>query len=281
MEGFVLIRPRAKQFVRKFDDVGFFTALYLYNDTNGLKKVDDLRTLQLEEYIVDEQIRFLTIPMVTYEKEDDYLNGLRFTDNDVAEVVEKLESELDWISILVKPTEFSEYLYERDIYDLDDIVGNFGYEDFCRLGHSKDCKTRVFIKTYHLYEGKRNELYLPFNRTERENFWWHYHAARKIYVRSVWIENYTFSLPLFALVFNFEGIQLNINSRKIIPDISRNSIDKSSKELLDLSIAKAIHQAVLDHVEMEEDEKTTLKSFIENFFGAVTMFDKADETHNQ
>ena len=66
---------------------------------------------------------------------------------------------------------------------------------------------------------------------------------------------------------------MNINSRKIIPDISRNNVDIETKELINYLIGKAIHIGACKSLDLGDDEIATLQNFINEFYSEITDFE--------
>ncbi|HPR27738.1 MAG TPA: hypothetical protein PLI03_00205, partial [Chitinophagales bacterium] len=66
----------------------------------------------------------------------------------------------------------------------------------------------------------------------------------------------------------------NINSRKFIPDISRNNVDPKAKDLINYMIGKAIHVGASNVLTLGTDEKATLQNFITTFYKQRTDFEK-------
>ncbi|RKF38681.1 hypothetical protein BCY89_26825 [Sphingobacterium siyangense] len=201
---------------------------------------------------------------------------MKFTGNDVSEVLEKLDRDLSWISVIVSK-EFQDSLSSEELDLRDSIFDNFSFRDLVNLGHSSSCKTKTNVETITLFEGKKNNLYLPFDKKENETgfYWWRTSEKRKeLFIRSVLIKDFQFNIQISASVFEIDTIVANINSRNFIPDISRNNVGPADKELINYIIGKAIHIGASNVLPLEEDEKTTLKSFIRTFYEEKTDFEK-------
>ncbi len=162
IEGYVLIKNKSG-FIKTFEEIDFIGDLYRYNDDEGFLQVTDFSNLYIDDYINGQEIKYLSIPIVEPRLEDDFLSGMRFTDDDVGEVIEKMGRELVWISVIV-PTEYQIHLSEETIDESDYIFDNLGFEELIEIGHSDSCKTKTFVNTITLFEGRKNELYLPFEK---------------------------------------------------------------------------------------------------------------------
>jgi len=133
------------------------------------------------------------------------------------------------------------------------------------------------VKTIPLFEGRKNDLYLPFDKTDRDSnlYWWLKSENRKeLFMRSVLIKDFHFNIPISASIFEINTIVVNINSRKFIPDISRNNVDPKAKDLINNVIGKAIHTGATNVLAMGHEEKATLQNFINTFYDQRTDFEK-------
>jgi hypothetical protein len=274
IEGYALIKNK-NNFIKKFEELEFDGELYIYNDEDGLSEVTDYSNLRIDDYISGKEITYIDIPLVAPEMEDDFLSGMKFTGDDVNEVIEKMDRDLRWISVIV-PKEHQYYLASSKIESGDYILERLTFEDLEAIGHSRSCKTKTFIKKIKLFEGRKNELYLPFDDKDREApFYYLLDKKRKeLFMRSVLIKDFRYNMPISASIFEVNTMLVNITSRKFIPDISRNNVDSKAKEVINYIIGKAIHVAANDTLTLGHDEKATLASFIDTFYGDKTDFEK-------
>jgi molecular chaperone HtpG len=275
IEGYALIKSKSN-FIKKFEEIDFPGTLYRYNDDEGLLEVDDFSTLNIDDYINGKEIKYLSIPLVESQSEDDFISGMKFTNDDVDEVIGKMDRELTWISVIV-PKDYQSSLSDETIKRNESIFDKFGFEELEEIGHSEFCTTKAFVKTITLFEGRKNDLYLPFDKTDRDSslFWWRTPEKRKeLFMRSVLIKDFRFNIPISASIFETNFIVANINSRKFIPDISRNNVDPKAKELINYMIGKAIHIGASNALTLGADEKTTLQNFISTFYEQRTDYEK-------
>jgi len=265
IEGYVYIRPK-QPFIKTFDEIDFETEnIYHFDLEKGLISVVDWSVYLIDDYLKNEKINYLSIPLVEKKNKDDYLNGLKFTKGDVSEVIEKLSKDLNWISVIYKPEEHH-FIYDDDLNDegLDEKL----FDEIIKLGHSKECSTRYFLKSTHLFEGKKNSLYLPFEQKDRDVNYSFYRTKKhkELYIRSVLIKEFVFILPLLASVFEVDSIMVNILSKAFIPDISRNNVDLDTKFLINRLIGTAILKGALDLLSLEVEEKETLRNYIDHYY---------------
>jgi molecular chaperone HtpG len=273
IEGYALIKIKSN-FINTFEEIDFKGKVYKYDDEDGFNEITDFSTIQIDEYISGKEIKFLSIPLVESHTEDDFISGMKFTNDDIDEVINKMDRELTWISVIVHK-DSQEYLSDEIINRTYSIFDKFGIEELEEIGHSNNCETKAFVKKITLFEGRKNDLYLPFDDKEREPYYWRTPDKRKeLFMRSVLIKDFRFTIPVSASIFEIKTIVANINSRKFIPDISRNNVDTRAKDIINYLIGKAIHLGASNLMALGTDEKLTLQNFISTFYNKTTEFEK-------
>lgn len=274
IEGYALIKNRSS-FIEKFEDLDFIGKLYKYDDENGLKLVEDFNNLEIDNYINGKELKYLAIPLVENHLEDDFLSGMKFTGDDVSEVLEKLDRELEWISIII-PKDYQESLSSEELGSGDYIFDELRFRDLEKLGHSSLCKTKTSVETITLFEGRKNNLYLPFDDKYRDVGYFYYRSNKRkeLFMRSVLIKDFRFNIPVSASIFEIEAIVANVKSRMFIPDISRNNVDPNSKDLINYIIGKAIHVGASNVLTLGTEERGTLLKFIAEFYSEITDYEK-------
>jgi hypothetical protein len=234
-----------------------------------------LSEVPIDDYIKDNEIKYLSIPIISSSMEDEFESGMKYTDNDIQSVIEKLESKLDWISILL-PKGSREYEYDEEITSSHSFLEGVDFDELVKLGHLKSLPSYKFVKTIKLFEGFKNQLYLPFEVPEKRFYFSLSSSAprQELFIRNVLIKDFHFTLPIAASVFDISTIVLNVNSRKFIPDISRNTIDSNSEYELNYVVGKAIHLGAIARLELAKEEQAALQSFVLKFYEKVSEFEK-------
>ena len=97
---------------------------------------------------------------------------------------------------------------------------------------------------------------------------------KELFIRGVLIKNFRFSIPISTTIFDINTLLANVNSIKIIPDISRNNIDYDAHKKMDYVIGKVIHQGAKQVLELKDDQQEALEKFIENFYSEKSEFEK-------
>lgn len=275
IEGYALIKNKSA-FIKKFEEIDFGGTLYTYTINDGFSQVNDLSCLRIDDHIEGTEIKYISIPLVRQDIKDNFLSGMKFTDNDLDEVISKLDRELTWISVIV-PKDLLEFFSEYRFTESNSSLDNFSMRELSAIGHTSSCETKSFIKTITLFEGRKNDLYLPFDKEDHDwnTSWWRTPEKRKeLFMRSVLIKDFRFNIPVSATIFETNLILANINSRNFIPDISRNNVDPKAKDLINYIIGKAIHIGASNLLTLGVDEKSTLQKFITTFYGQRTDYEK-------
>lgn len=277
IEGYAIIKNKSS-FINTFHDLDFIGNVYRYDEESGIQELMETDILNVDDYVSNNEIKYISIPLVESFIEDDFISGMKFTEDDISEVIDKLDRQLTWISIIVHK-DLQGSLSDETITTNSYIFDNLGFDDLVSLGHSDSCSTKSFVKTISLFEGKKNDLYLPFNNKSDWSpyFWRHDDKRKELFMRSVLIKDFRFDIPITALIFDIETIVVNINSRQFIPDISRNNIDSSAIKTVNYIIGKSIHLGASDILELGSQEKLTLENFIENFYMEKTSFEKTQQ----
>ena len=79
------------------------------------------------------------------------------------------------------------------------------------------------------------------------------------------IKDFRFDISISASIFEIHILVVNINSRKIVPDISRNNFDYDGRKNINYIIGKAIHFDANKALDLIDDERDTLIKFTEHF----------------
>lgn len=274
IDGYVLIRNRT-DFVKKFDELNFLNVLYKYDDENGLIEIEDFSDLKIDDYIIDTEIKYVDIPIVESHLEDDFQSGMKFTDNDLDEVISKLDRELMWITVVI-PKELQKYVDNQIIDSNNPLFDKLGIEELREIGQSDYCDTKCTVNSINLYQGIKNQLYLPFDKKDLDFGFMFYRSSKRkeLFMRSVLIKDFKFHIPISASIFEIDTIVANINSRNFIPDISRNNIDDNSKNIINYIIGKAIHIGASKSLKLDSKEVKTLNNFISKFYSEKTEYEK-------
>lgn len=269
IEGYALIKIEKKnKFIRKFEDIDYRGTLYKYSDEEGLSKVEAMSSLNIDDYVSNNEMKYLLIPLVGEEIADDFERLLIYTDDFLDETIEKMYDNLSWISIIV-PQNIINYLQTNSLEEGEYIFKKLGYDDLVNIGHTDGCPTMFYVKTIKLFEGRKNELYLPFE-VDINHFFNYMVKPKKdgyeLFMRGVLLEDYRYFIPFVTSIIDIKSIVVNIKSREFIPNVSRSNVSEETQKSINAMIGKAIHQACVNVLNLSEDEKRTLENFISTYY---------------
>ncbi|MBB6502901.1 ATP-binding protein [Pedobacter cryoconitis] len=297
IEGYVLVRKKT-DFVRSLADLGLDESVYLYrplaeeneNETYSeyaarrdswqcLVPANDLAAIPVDDYFSSSEIKYLSVPVVTKEIRKEFESGMTYTEGDTENVVEKLRSKLAWITILL-PKNVKNYGYSEEVTSTDSILEGVDHAALVALGQEPDLPTYKFENKITLFEGNKNNLYLPFEIPEKRYFYTYSSnlPRQELFIRNVLIKDFYFTLPYAASVFDISTIVVNVNSRKFIPDISRNTIAAPSEQELNYVVGKAIHYGVIKFLGLGAEEVNTFQNFVARFYSRVSEFEKVPDS---
>lgn len=265
-QGYVVIRNK-EEFISNISQLDTQGTLYAYEFPQGLIEIEDSNDISIGDYVNNYSIKYASIPLIEEHMEKAYENGMNFTDDYLPEVIDKLEKDLNWISVLI-PKTIQDDIFDKELSDYDNnIFEEFSFDNLLELGHSEKCKTQMTVKEITVFEGKLDELYLPFvNKSTRPYYFGRDKKRKELFVRNVLIRDFEFDVLVQASIFDIETIVLNIDSRKYIPEISRNNFDEESQKLINFEVSKAIHLGALEVLSLSADKNNTLRRFIEEFY---------------
>ncbi|MCY4779271.1 ATP-binding protein [Sphingobacterium sp. UT-1RO-CII-1] len=281
VEGYAVLKNKT-QFIKDIDELDLQGEIYVYQKTYEeeyeeynyeINELSDCGLVNFGDFVKDNELQYLLVPLVEDENVEAYTNGMNFTD-DIEEVIEKLDNKLRWISILIPSSEFGNIRGGVLDNEIDELLDGISYNKLVKLGHNGECPTKSTLCKIKLFEGRKNELYLPFDNDDLSRYFWKEGPRKELFVRSVLIKDFEISLPWVASVFELSSIVVNVNSRKFIPDISRNKMDSNSSVMINNAIGKALHKAAIDHLGYGPDEQKAIQDFVSKFYPDKTEFEK-------
>ena len=261
IEGNVKIKYVDK-YINTLSNIDSTGSSYVY-ENSMLNAVDD--SYDLSHLFNDDKFEYITIPIIDNYSKSNY-DKYYDTFEDYEEAIDKVSDEVSWITIFYNSNKIdyinSDAIIENGDYIIDDIT----FDDLIELGQDEDCKTKTYTHTTNSHYAS---CYLPFGN-KHEFFSIFQSKKQKIYLRNIFIGNYTFKANNEVDIYEIEELKLNITNKSIIPSISRNNFDIETSEKLNYAINKAIHLSALENLKLDLIKKNALKSFIENYFKEIS-----------
>ncbi|MEA5018358.1 MAG: ATP-binding protein [Erysipelotrichaceae bacterium] len=247
-------------------------ALYLYKDEDSNLKLGKVTSeCKISDYFVNNTICFLEIPMITgYNMDealsyvDDFDSALNHVENEVITVYYR-EEDVHVEQVINNHSE-SVFSGKREVYgeitltDIYDVYGDLSQYDGL---------IEIKLESIRLIE--RNGYYLrylgyadTFYKIQKFNFDSNmYRSNIKFYVKGVLVSNVKITLLPMLYGIEIERIIINSENKKIIPNISRNSLIPKQIEELNYSI----NRTIVSYVAEKTDNKLT-RNCIDEFISA-------------
>jgi len=266
-EGFGLLKQK-NLFIHNIQDFPI-NGNNLYYDGNSLLKLD---FQALSKIINNNKIDYIQLPLYETYTESEFQKALDLLDS-YDDVIYKLEpdqyaniyldSSLD-MSISDGSTNFDNDYYFLDNLCIEDVFKYLEIDGFC---------PKVNIESFYLLPNNEFNLYLPFHeKIIHSNYWGE--NKYKVFIRDVYLDSYNFRSPSLPKILEIEKLKVNFLNKKIIPDISRKSLDDQTNLSVNYSLNKAILQFVLDNFNMIPSEKDLLNQYILTYYNDQSVLQK-------
>lgn len=270
--GYVDVKKK-RNFVRNIFDLDIRGQLYSYSGGNDLQKIDDKDSINFNDYLINGELDLFFIPIVNEQMAYEYKKGLEFMENDYEELLEKLSYGIEWITVIFdKALNVEKYSITYNEFGKNNktIVENFTFDSLLKLRHVESCDVKILFESYKFFEAKSNELYVTYVSHTNSEFpfvsFRGFDQHDKVYVRNVLVQDFYVDIPTCSSIIEVGDVFLNIQSKKILPDISRNNFDKLTSEYLNFVIGKAIHIGAIEKFNLTGDSKDAMEKFINRFY---------------
>ncbi len=247
------------QYLRIFSDIyGSESLIYREKDGMLLKEKSFSSPVILKEYIQDGVIKYLRVPIIPSFEEDNFIKAYDVLD-DFDEALEKIDYEI--ANIITHDTSLyndSELLK----YDNDYVVDCCSLADFrSEVGHSQEVPTYAYLEEKTVIEGSGDKI-LPYVADKYFGGKYSFERTDFLYIKNVLISSAHLKIPFLAEGIELKGLIINVVSKKIIPNVSRNNISDAQLQALSYAVGKAIHMWICKEGDLEAEEKTLMQAFI-------------------
>lgn len=247
------------------NNTGNIVANYLYQDST-IQQIDD--QFDISKIYYNASFSYIRIPIISHRERDEYEKSFDVL-NDLDDVIDRVSTSSDWITIFYDPDVVDE-MYEFPIEWGDNIIGELPFEFLIELGQDSDCATKIY--TYGQKAHRLNNTYLPFGNAQKRRYYIDLDfTIGSIYLRNILLNKFEFSTRKeLAKIIEINEYRINVINRTIIPSISRNDLDKATNDKLSYALIKAVHLSALKYLDLDVTKKSLLKSFINEYFSEVT-----------
>lgn len=262
------------RYLKNFSDI-YSDESYVYQENGGemILETELISPVLLKNYIKDGTIKFLALPVISSSEENEFEKAYDVLE-DFEAALEKINYE--YVYFITKDTSLynSSSLIDRD-YDY--IVGDYTLKDFRQqVGHSYYAPTYVYLEEKEVIQGSGDTI-LPYNTNVGFQGRYSFEYTDYIYIKNVLISEVRLKIPFLIDGIQMNGVILNINNKKIIPNVSRNNISEQQNKDLSYAIGKALHLWIYEKGGFEGEEKALIKEFINKCYPDDNYFLKMNQ----
>ncbi len=256
VEGYVELNCRAIDCVETLQDFEGDTSYIYLIDKETLVEESEVK-FDINDFVHDGQVAYLKAPIISDDISDRFNNYLDVLD-DFDDALNKL-NDVEYLEIFC--TDENELTDGTAASSGDQIIGEYRFGDFCRdHGHSADSPTRTKRIKCHAINDNINKVLLYEKSKGFGEYSWR--KTDKVFIKNVLIPDFSISIPNIIDGISLKSALFNIKNKAIVPNVSRNNVQKNDAETFSYAIGKAIHLWVLDNVKLEPSEKNLLNKFI-------------------
>jgi len=224
----------------------------------------------LKNYISNGVIQYLALPIISTAEEVNFAKAYEVLE-DFYEALEKINYET--VNIIAENVS----LYNDDELienNNDTVLENFTLEDFRdKVGHSDYSPTYTFLEEKHVIQGCGEKI-LPYELDIGFKGKYIFDNMDYLYIKNVLVKNAKIKIPYLVEGIELKGLVVNVISKKLIPNISRNNISEQQAKSLSYSIGKALHIWIYENGNLGTEEKALLKKFIDQCYSDDNIFIK-------
>jgi hypothetical protein len=263
--GHAIIKQK-HEFIRNIQDIETASDSLLYFDGSTLEEIGNH---PVSLVFSNNIIKYLRIPLYEYSDKGDFDRALQLLE-DMDEVIEKVDPHLT-IAVFVNAENQSSLYNDKDPDGLNDLGCGLTVDEVIRfLDISGVFCPKVYVEERTLLTNESGSVYLPY-KTENIRYFIGRDDICKLFIRDIFLRNFPFKAPVLPWIIEIKKIRINIESKQIVPDISRNSLNDKTAFALCNSLTKAMCIGGLRNFELANDEKEVLAKFLDTFYGESTL----------
>lgn len=274
IEGYLEVDCTGINFINKlqgFEDKSHETYIYC-NKSKQLLKESDIKSLDIQKFIQKNQIEYLYIPIITKKYEEQFNMAFEILDYDFDRTLNKVIDNIEFITIFCE--DIDEFNSKEEINKSDHIiVGDFTFENFCeQFEHCSNVSTYTYLIQKNVISTDIKKL-LSYDMYAQIGgaFVWMQKMDNN-FIRNVYIPQFHISIPYLIYEVQIKSGLFNILNKHIIPNVSRNNVNKIVNEEYSYAIGKALHLWILDNVKLKYEEKILVQEFIKLCYPETNYF---------
>jgi len=230
---------------------------YVYLTDKEILLEESEANININDFVHDGQMAYLKIPIISSDVSDRFNNYLDVLD-DFDEAINKL-NDVEYIEIFcTHENSLSEDTFNNSY---EQIIGEYNFDNFCRdYAHSSDAPTHTKKIKCFVINDNINKVLLYEKAKGFGKYSWE--KTDKIFIKNVLIPEFSISIPSIIKGISLKSALFNIKNKAMIPNVSRNNVQKTDAERFSYAIGKAIHLWVLENVKLDPSEVLLLNKFI-------------------
>lgn len=216
----------------------------------------------LKDYLSNGELKYLSLPIIDSKDEVTFERAF--------EVLDDFEESLDKVSyqtVNILNSYQHNYNYSEILEDDDDII-----LESCTLGelkkvleHPFNSLTYTFLKEKEVVTSNCEKI-LPYVRDMKCGGKYSFIKTDKVYIKNVLVGEASVIIPFLVEGIEISDLVVNVLSKEITPNISRNNLNVTQSMELSYAIGKAIHLWIYDNIELTDDERSLLEIFISSYY---------------
>ena len=250
-------------FLKTFSDIYGNESLIYSDEQHTLVREDDCdEPVLLKKYIKNGIVKYLRVPIIPSSEEDSFEKAYEVLD-DFDEALEKISYE-DANIITDDPSMYhdSELLEHGD----DCIIDDYSLSDFrSEVSHASSVPTYTYLEQKRVIESVGDKI-LPYDTDKVFQGKYSFDRTDYLYIKNVLISGAHVKIPFLAEGIELKGLVINVTSKKVIPNVSRNNISEEQNQALSYAIGKALHMWIYEKGNLETEEKELMRTFIQQCY---------------
>ncbi|WP_404457772.1 ATP-binding protein [Oceanobacillus kapialis] len=244
-------------YTNKLENLHFKGEPIIFDGENLFPLDENNDSFHLIDFLTNDRLTVLNFPIVEdrYELED----IMKIFDNP-KEAMELYIDRFDpsFITIIAKE-EIMDNAFEGYVDSGEDIIWNLNLDDFSEYGLDKYASTFTEIEEKIVYNLDKNNVFLSVEKMPLFK-----DTEYKLFVRNVFVQNVTLNIPFRLKNLHLKDMSINIINPDVIPNITRNSLQKDDLK----EIQEAIYIAICLYIHANVDgyiEKQTILGFLNKY----------------
>lgn len=260
---------RGIRFLKTFSDIYSNESLIYIEKMHAMVRDDTCsEPILLKGYIRNGVIKYLRVPIIPSSEKENFDKAY-----DVLDDFDEALGKIDYLEANILADDPSIYNDSELLERRDDwLIDGYALSDFIsEMGHAALTPTYTYLEEKRVIEsaGDRIVSYvtnIPFQGR------YSFESTDYLYIKNVLISNAHLKIPVIAEGIELKGLVINVTSKKVIPNVSRNSISAVQNKELSYAVGKALHMWIYEHGNLDKEEKELILALIQQCYPAESDY---------